>query len=230
MSGSIGGMTGSHNAGGLYLRARAIPVNPNTAFQIAVRAALTQMVTRWTSVLTAAQRAAWNLYGTNTPVVDTLGDSRTLSGQQWYNASQIPRGQAITKLSSTLTVIDDAPTVFNRGDFTTPTAATSGISGLQITFTNSDDWANEDDAAMLIFQGKPRNASRSFFKGPFRLVGVIEGDSGTPPTSPVTLAPATLATLGYVTTAGQRCMVAVAVTRADGRISTRANIDTLTIT
>ncbi|KKM06452.1 hypothetical protein LCGC14_1743870, partial [marine sediment metagenome] len=36
-SGSIGGLTASHNRGGMYFRARTIPTNPATSFQTVVR-------------------------------------------------------------------------------------------------------------------------------------------------------------------------------------------------
>ena len=39
-SGSIGGATWSHNSSGAYIRARSIPVNPNTDRQNAVRVAV----------------------------------------------------------------------------------------------------------------------------------------------------------------------------------------------
>ena len=74
-SGSIGGLVGSHNAGGMYFRARTIPVNPGSAAQIAVRNIVAQLTAAWTADLTAAQRTAWQTYADNVPTTNRLGDS-----------------------------------------------------------------------------------------------------------------------------------------------------------
>lgn len=230
-SGSIGGVTYSRNRSGMYRRARSIPVNTNTGFQTTVRSALTALVTRWTSVLTDAQRSAWNLYGESVPVVNPLGDSITLSGQNWYIGSNSPRIQAQEKLGGApaIAVVDAAPTIFDRGDFTTPTFEIDQGDGLSLTFTNTDDWAGEVGSVMLVFQGRPQNASINFFNGPYRLVQLIRG-AVVPPSSPVATTASNLATFGFVASAGQLQWMAVAVIRADGRYSTRRVIGPVTVT
>lgn len=219
-SGSVGGTTYAHTSSGLYMRARSIPVNPNSGNQLQVRAALTALVTRWTSVLTAAQRAAWDLWAANTPYTNPLGDSFNISGQNAYIGANVPRQQAIDKLSLGIALVDAAPTVFDRGDFTTPVPTWSEASGLSAAYTNTDDWAGEAESALLVYQGRPANPSRNFFKGPWRLVGAVEGDP-TPPTSPLTVSAANLTTLGYTITEGQNDWLAAVVVRADGRYSSR---------
>lgn len=227
-SGSLGGITFAHNKGGMYTRARSIPTNPQTAFQAEVRNAMTASVNRWTSVLTAAQRLKWNIYGENTPTTNKLGDTITLSGQQWYNACNVTRGQALAKIPGQvtgLTLVDTGPTIYNRGDFTTPTSVSIDLtSGFSMEIDNTDDWANEDNAVMLVFQGTPQNVGRTYFNGPWRLFAGIPGDSVTPPTSPVTRPSATLATLGYSVQVGAQTTFAVMVLRADGRTSTRRKL------
>jgi len=221
-SGSIGGLTYSHNASGMYTRARSIPVNPSTGFQQTVRSGLADLVTRWTSVLTAAQRAAWNLYAASVPVTNALGDQVYRSGQNWYIACNSVRYQLSQKLYAGLGgwEVDDAPTTFDRGDFTTTVATLSEASGLSLAYTNGDDWASEVGSYLLVFQGKPTNPSRNFFKGPWRLIGTVPG-AATPPTSPLTVSAANLASLGFVITEGQNVSIATAVTRIDGRLTTR---------
>lgn len=226
-SGSVGGVTYSRSKGGtLYRRARAIPVNPNTTFQTQVRSMLTDLVNRWTEVLSAAQRNAWNTYGQNVLFTNALGDPRPISGQNAYIGANTARGTADSKLGLTLGIIDDAPTIFDRGDFTTPViSAASTALGINYTFTNTDTWANEDGAAMLIFQGRPRNQSRLFFAGPWRLVGVTEGDSGTAPTSPGSVSAANMAIRGFTLVADQLCSYTAVVVRADGRWSSRRKLN-----
>lgn len=224
-SGSVGGTTYSRNRYGMYRRSRATPVNPNTANQVLVRAAMTGLVNAWTSVLTGAQRDVWNDYAANVPVTDALGQSINLTGQNWYIGNNVPRLQASIKLSATVPSVAAGPTIFNRGDFTTPTFAASESTGFSVTFDDSDDWANEDNAFLFLYQGKPVNASRNFFNGPYRLVGVIEGDAVSAPSSPATINAATLASLGFAIAEDQLCNLAVSVARADGRLSTRRLLD-----
>lgn len=208
MSGSMGGITASRNAAGTYFRQRSIPVNPATAQQQAVRNAMSQLAAAWVSVLSSAQRAAWVTYSDNVPLTDKLGAQINVGGLPMYQRSNVPRLQA------GLPRVDDAPTIFDLGDFTTPTLTVAVLAtALQVSFDNSDAWANEDDSAMLVYGSRPVNASIAFFKGPYRLAGTIDGDSTTPPTSPATL------TNPFPFVAGQRVFTQFRVSRADGRLS-----------
>lgn len=221
-SGSIGGVTYSHNRSGLYRRARAIPVNPNTGFQVEVRSALTNAVTRWTSVLTTIQRAAWDLYGVNTPVTNPLGAAITLSGQNWYIGSNTPRAQLLSKFPAFTASqpIDNAPIIFDRGDFTTP-VFTPTTAAIQFQILNTDAWASEDASFMFFFMGRPQNASVNFYNGPWRLIGGVEGDSVTPPANSQGVVSGVFNVQGFPLAVGQRLWGAVTVSRADGRYSTR---------
>lgn len=223
-SGSVDGMTAAHNRGGRYMRARTIPVNPSTAFQSQVRNAFTNLVNLWGTLLSQAQRDSWETYGQNVPVTDALGDAINLSGQNWFIGANTPRLQAQTKLGSSLALAFQAPPIFDRGEFTTPTVDVSEASGIIVSFDSGDDWTSEDGAAMLIYQGRAINPSVNFYKGPYRLIGEIAGDSVTPPTNPTTIVPATLAALGYPVFEDQFNTISVAVVRADGRYSSRRKI------
>lgn len=220
-SGSFGGITASHNSSGMYFRARSIPVNPSSIQQDAVRSAMTEAVNRWTEVLTPDEREAWNAYALNVLVTNPLGDQVLISGQNWYVGSATPRLQANAVLGESFAAPDTAPVIFDRGDFTTPTSQMNAAAGLSITFENTDEWANEAGSAMLIFQARPTNPSRLFFKGPYRLIGAILGDDVTPPTSPVLINTTILNNIGFPLVEGQATEAVVAVVRADGRYSTR---------
>lgn len=214
VSGSAGGVTGSRNRYGQYLRRRAVPVNPNTALQVGVRNAMRSAVVNWSTLLTAGERAAWELYAANTTFVDALGQTQHLSGQAAYIRSAIA---ALYTLA--LSVVDptDAPTVFDLGDFTEPVPSWSEATGLTFAFTNTDDWATEAGAFMVIFQGRPQNVGRSFFKGPWRKLTQIDG-AAIPPTTPLVIANASLE---FPVVQGQNCWVSVNVYRADNRLSSR---------
>lgn len=209
ISGSVNGTTFSHNRGGPYMRGRAVPTNPSTSRQQAVRNAMAELATAWVETLTAAQRNAWALYAENVPLVGPLGDPRNVGGIGMYCRSNVPRLQA------GLPRVDSGPTTFDLGTATTPTIdAINAGSTVDIAFDNGDDWANEDDSSLLCYVGPPQNVSINFFKGPYQFMGSIDGDATTPPTSPASLAPPV-----YDFTAGQKGFVQIRVSRADGRLS-----------
>lgn len=216
-SGSVGGLTASHNRYGQYMRARSTPVNPNTAKQVVVRSALASLSAIW-QTLTGAQRIAWADYAANVPVLNKLGETVNLTGFNMYLRSNIPRLQA------GLARVDDGPTVFSLPELTDPVptvTVAAGFQSISLAFTNTDPWANENGGAMLIYAAAQVAPSINFFKGPFTFQDTIDGDGVTPPTSPdVTL----VTQLGTV---GNKAHIAVRATRADGRLSSQRIIPAL---
>lgn len=208
-SGSIGGMTASHNRGGMYFRARSIPTNPNSAFQQAVRGFVASLTSIWNNVLTADQGSGWIDYADAVPMVDRLGEPRNIGGLAHFVRSNVPRLQA------GLDPVYDAPLDYNLGEFSNPLIGTVSEATQLVgtSFVPADEWANEDGSAMLILVSRPKNPTVNYFKGPYRYAGMIEGDSGTPPTSPATV------TAPFAFVAGQRLFVQYRVSRADGRLS-----------
>lgn len=209
-SGSAGGLVASRNRYGMYFRARAVPVNPNTTFQQDVRAQLAAFATRW-ATLTDSERSSWNTYATNTPVTNALGQSVTLTGFLHYVRSNTARVQG------GLDIIDDAPAEFGLPTFTPVTlqvAAPAETPTISIVFDNVDDWANETQGALLLAASRPYSATKSFFKGPFRFMDVILGDDATPPTSP-----AQFTNVPFPFEADQKISVKVRACLADGRLS-----------
>lgn len=210
LSGSIGGITASRNRGGSYFRERAVPVNPATPFQVAVRSLFAQLASVWQQTLTDAQRAGWQTYAENTPVVNRIGDVIILPALAMYQRSNVPR------LQSGFDRVDEPPSTFGLPEFTPAfaQAVNAPANEAAIGFANSDPWANQDDAAMLVFASRPQSPAVNFFKGPYRLAGSIDGDATTPPASPATIA------LPFPVVAGQRVFFRVRVVTADGRAST----------
>lgn len=209
LSGSVGGIVASHNRGGTYFRQRAIPINPNTIFQQAVRGFMATLTSLWTDLLTVAERAAWDLYALNVPIPNRLGDPRNVGGLGMYIRSNVPR------LQVGLARVDAAPIIFDLGPFTNPTFDTfvAAVDTFNVNFTVADAWVSEDGAAMLIASSRSTNPTINFFKGPYRSVAPILGDSGAPPASPVV----TLAAFNIAV--GNRTFIQIRVSRADGRLS-----------
>lgn len=206
-SGSVGGLTYAHNKGGMYTRARSIPTDPASAFQQAMRNAVSQLVTRWSATLTQAQRDAWEVYGVNVPVTDRLGDTITISGLSWYVKCNTVRQQ------SSLSVIDAAPVVFTRESLSNPSfTATASTDLASVSFTNTDGWANESGGALLAYFSRPQSVGINFFKGPYRFAGKVVG-AGTPPTSPASIA------LPFLVAVGQKVFGRFVAVGSDARTS-----------
>lgn len=80
LSGKLGGNVFSHNAGGTYVRAHAVPINRNTARQQLARNALAWVAAQW-AALTDNQRILWQQWSAAHPITDRLGNSVVMSGQ-----------------------------------------------------------------------------------------------------------------------------------------------------
>ena len=207
-SGSIGGITFSHNAGGSYVRRRATPTNPDTPAQRGVRDAMALLMANWVNVLTDAQREGWKTYAKNVPMKDSLGNSINVGAVAMYTRGNVPR------LNAGKTGVANAPTTFNLGSFTPPVLAApdSSAGTVSMAFTAADEWAHEVGAHMLVYASTGQNPSINFFKGPYQLCGIVSG-AATPPTSPATI------TLPFAVAPGQKVFFQVNVSRADGRLS-----------
>lgn len=82
-SGSVGATTFFRNKGGLCVRLRSTPVNPNTARQQATRVILASVSAGW-KLLTQAQRDAWEAYASTNPIKNSLGLDINIAGQNWF--------------------------------------------------------------------------------------------------------------------------------------------------
>lgn len=208
MSGSLGGITAAHNRGGLYLRARTVPTDPSSFYQTALRTIFGGLANAWQTVLTAGQRTAWETYAANVTVVNRLGDSVNLTGQQMYIRCNTPRIQA------SLPRVDDGPTVMALADLDPVTISIAGGgASISVTFDDTVDWVDEDDAGLIILGSREQSPAVNFFKGPFRFANSIDGSSTVPPTSP------TAVTSPFSYASGNRGFVQARLSRADGRLS-----------
>lgn len=203
-SGSIGGMTASRNRGGMYFRARAIPVDPNTPAQAAIRAILGSLVNRWINTLTPFQRQGWIFYASQVPLTGPLGDPITVSGLNMYVRSNTPRVQLITP------IIDVAPAIFDTGTVSavTVTGASEAVQQVSINFVDADLW-NLAGGHLVIQQSRPVNPTIDFFRGPYRFMGSVNGPDVTPRVLPVV----------FPFVAGQRLFFRVRATFPDARLS-----------
>ena len=203
-SGSIGGITFSHNSGGMYVRARTIPTDPNTPDQAVIRSAFGTLVQRWRETLTPFQRINWRSYAANVPIINPLGDTIFISAQNHYIRSNVPRIQLVTP------VIDDAPGIFDTGNLSTVsiTNISEATQQLDVNFTDADLW-NLANGHLIVQQSAPQNLTVNFFRGPYRHLGSVNGVAATPVTLPLVI-PAV---------AGQRLFFRLRATYPDGRLT-----------
>jgi hypothetical protein len=173
---------------------------------------MAQLSSLWADTLTEAQRASWDTYALNVPLPNAHGDPINVGGIGMLQRCNIARLQAD---EVALPQVLDAPTIYDLGAYSAPKVDSVAESAdtVDLSFTDTDAWANETGSAMLVAISRPQNASINYFKGPYRFAKAILGDDATAPTSPATIdAPFPIAL-------GQRVFVYVRVTRLDGRFS-----------
>lgn len=98
--GKLGGHVLAKNRSGNYMRTKVTPVNPQTTFQQAQRAALGTLSSGW-SGLTDAQRNSWNNAVDDFQRTDIFGDLKTPTGKNLYtglNRNLLNSGEAILLL------------------------------------------------------------------------------------------------------------------------------------
>jgi len=208
--GSIGGQTHSRNRYGAYVRARTAPVNPQSARQSAIRSIVADVTTRWLTVLTIAQRAAWGVFASNVPAKNKLGQVINLSGFNQFTKSNVAANNAGLADIAAAPVIFDLPGEDPDFDATID----AGTEKVSVVFDDTRDWADEDEGALIVQCGIPVNSSINFFNGPWRHAGIVQGDSVTPPTSPDAAID-----VPFEVADGQKVFVRAKILRADGRLS-----------
>jgi len=231
MSGSIGGDTHARNRYGNYIRAKTKPINQNASSALLtrepdentvakVRAAMAFLADRWSQTVTAAQRTAWNLYGASVAMKNALGEVVYLSGYNHYiRSNSIPAMVGGT-------IVDSGPTIFElpEKDPTVTVAPQETGQHCALVFDDTMEWVDEDDAALIIREGRPQNPQRNFFKGPFIGFKDKAGSSVAPKTSPEDF------TNLQILSAGQRVWYDFRILRADGRLSEPFYADAIVIT
>lgn len=218
-SGSIAGITYSHNRGGMYTRARVTPTDPSSGRQQTIRAAMGTLAPYWGETLSSAQRAAWDLYGANLPWINPLGQTIFLTGQQHFIRCNVVRVQHI------LGILGDAPEVYDLGTFTPPTIdSAKDDNTFEIGFDNTDAWANAEGGYLIPNAGIQQGPGRTFYRGPWRTMGSVNG-AGAPPADP-----AERTTSYPPLTVGNIVWIQCRIIQVDGRLSLPIVLGPKTIT
>ena len=209
ISGSVGGIVFSHNRYGQYMRLRSIPVNPATDRQNAIRVAVQDLAQRWSSALTAAQRAEWEVYAAAISRTNAVGGSIKLTGFNHYIRSNSIR------LQNADNTIGDGPVLLTLppGDVAFACTIDEAAQQISVAFTPGLDWNDQDFGHMYVYMSIPKAAGVAFVGGPFRLAGKFTGINGAPPASPQVLA------VPFPVAEGQVVKCRARISEEDGRLS-----------
>lgn len=176
ISGAIGGDVHARNRFGNYIRPRTKPINPRSERQEEVRAVLSYLAERWHGDLTVAQRAAWEVYAAAVSMLNRLGETIYLTGYNHYIRSNTIR------LYIGAAVIDTAPIVMSLPEKDPVTQCSEETIAAQ-TFTficSALIWGVGADTlnGIALYMGLPQLASRNYFNGPWRYMGIIDPAEG----------------------------------------------------
>ena len=162
-SGSQASTTASRNRFGQYNRTRAMPTQPRTAAQIAVRSSFADISARW-KTLTDEQRAAWGTYAGTVPLTDSLGQTYYLTGHQTFTSVN----RSLTAAS--LAGVSVPPAIGAVAPSASVAVSDATISALALTLGESALAGNA-----IIYSSPPRSPGVTF-NGDYRQVANTELD------------------------------------------------------
>lgn len=181
-SGSIAGTTHSHNRAGQYTRNRRKPVQPiGTGRRAFMRAAFGSASSWWASV-SPSDQGAWTTYADSHPVVDRLGQTIKLTGQQMYVAVN---AQLVNVNSGRSDVVPSTSVTIPPGITAFTAVAATGVVTLTL------DGTGDSDDYILVAFARPTSAGVSFVSN-FWQQQVLPADTATP----VLVGPAIIAQFG----------------------------------
>lgn len=199
LRGSIGDNTFSINRGGAYVRRRATPVNRNTVRQQLVRTVFGTVSGKW-ALLTDAQRAAWALWASLNPVLNSFGMSKILSGQQAFVMLN-------TRVwLSTGAVVTSTPSALAPAALTTCTVTANTGTTLTLAFTPTPQGASNK---VYVWMCPPSGAGRDPNQNQSRFAAFGAANTA----SPLTI------TTPFALVTGQVANIWVAVLGPDGQTS-----------
>jgi hypothetical protein len=170
LRGSIGGNTFSRNKGGVYVRQRGVPTNPNSTRQQVVRSLVATYAQYWGGVLDADERAAWNTYAQEHPVLNSLGQEIYLTGLDWYVKIN-------TRLAdAALTPLTEPPVEEGPGSLATITPTLTSPAGLSLAFAP----VLEEDECIVCWASLPQKGGTMPNFRQCRLVGYSAVAQATP--------------------------------------------------
>lgn len=180
--GSLNGTVFSRNKGGAYVRSKVSPVQPVSTASSQSRAIFAALSQRWSTTLTASQRAAWIAFASTHTFVNVFGDAITISGIAMYMSVN----RAIGEVGKTY--IDDPPSTFAVPAVTDSAIAGTITAGVLSALTNTThaSAAMPANGTLYVFATPPISGGANPQESDFRLINAV-------PYSAITLTTALLA-------------------------------------
>ena len=170
--GKIGGHVASKNRAGSYLRTKVTPVNPQTAYQTAVRNRLSGISSGWRA-LTAAVRSAWNSAVSDYAKTDIFGDLRNPTG---FNLYQRLNNNALTVGAAAIATPPAVAAVPSFATFSATVEDATVAEDVELVFTE----AIAATESVKVFATAPLSPGVSFVKSEYRLVAILTNADTTP--------------------------------------------------
>lgn len=225
--GSIGGTVFSRGRYGAIARNRSIPVQPNSQRQIISRLIFGYAMELWRS-MTDAQRESWNTYAAGVAMVNRIGETMYLSGQNQFLRTNTAR------LGFSQPEVLTAPAILNLGE-TDPGASVTGVS--------VDAANNEINTSILITEGlapyigatngvgvyvsAPSNPSTYYYGGNMIKLLYIPGSTSPGLQSPLENSTTPTQTIPWQV--GQQVWLGLRWFMADGRVTQLRKVGPITI-
>ena len=169
--GKLGGHVFSKNRGGAYARTKTTPVNPQTSYQSAVRAAFTEISQAWRS-LTDAQRKSFDASVSNFARTDVFGDLKNPSGANLHQRLNLNLNAAGASYITEAPALTASPGTFEYTitvNGTTPAVSVAWTSG-----------AIPAGTAVIVEATAPQSPGKSYVKNQFRQLGILPAADTTP--------------------------------------------------
>ena len=177
-SGKLGGIVASHNRGGTYFRHHAIPTQPRTAAQRAVRNALAAYSSAFKS-LTAAQISGWNALGSTVTLKSKLGTTYHPTGQQLFVSCN--KHLSEINISTVLTTAPTIPTIPAISTFAVTPGGTSGSPATVSSISYSVSPSLPSNFGAVLRASSVQSAGRTFVgKSLLRSLAGYNPATGTP--------------------------------------------------
>jgi hypothetical protein len=175
LSGKLGGAVYSRNRYGLYSKAYAKPVMPNTILQQAVRSSLGIVATAWRG-LDQSSRDNWNRWAATFKIQTRSGTPISPSGFNAFIMANIPRIQVGEQMGM------DGP--YEDGLLPPePEMVISAVGNDTFSLAFTGDWKGDNSMFLDVYMSPIVAASRSYIPRVWRRVGTIDG-STVPAVSP----------------------------------------------
>ena len=172
MSGSMGGVTASHNTYGSYFRKRVKPVQPRTPVQQAIRSAFTAVSQAYR---TAGSRAA----AAFTTAAASLTKSSKTGNKIVLTASALFQRTNVIRQRCGLPLLYDPPTTDTPPGFTIPTIILGSDGTASVTFA-ADEW-NVSGGCVSVQISPPLTPGQTF-NGRFTTYAAVANPGTTPVT------------------------------------------------